>query len=252
MTIEQLFDAQPGAAVSVAGSERRWPGTGRRWRRCRKRRSTRCAGTPPASICSRAPISTRSRCSKCSIRRSPSRRRADRRAARASVRTARRLLDAHREFMPGRHPKPCGRRSQPTAFRMPRAPRRASRPTAAWMYRFTWETPVFGGVLWSTHALEIPFVFDTLDQPGADQFTGDGLERAAIADACTGPGSRFAPATRAAGPEPTRGPRCASTGDSAARRPGRRGAGPGTASGLTLEATSTLLTLEGVGSPADG
>ena len=45
------------------------------------------------------------------------------------------------------------------------------------MYRFTWETPVFGGILRSTHALEIPFVFDTLDQPGADKFTGDGPER---------------------------------------------------------------------------
>jgi para-nitrobenzyl esterase len=54
---------------------------------------------------------------------------------------------------------------------------------AAWMYRFTWETPVFGGVLRSTHALEIPFVFDTLDEPGADQFTGDGAERAGIAAA---------------------------------------------------------------------
>jgi para-nitrobenzyl esterase len=51
------------------------------------------------------------------------------------------------------------------------------------MYRFTWETPVFGGALRSTHALEIPFVFDNLDRPGADQFTGDGPERAAIADA---------------------------------------------------------------------
>jgi para-nitrobenzyl esterase len=51
------------------------------------------------------------------------------------------------------------------------------------MYRFTWETPVFDGVLRSTHALEIPFVFDTLHQPGAGQFTGDGAERAGIADA---------------------------------------------------------------------
>jgi para-nitrobenzyl esterase len=50
-----------------------------------------------------------------------------------------------------------------------------------WMYRFTWETPVFGGMLRSTHALEIPFVFDTLDEPGADKLTGTGPERRAIA-----------------------------------------------------------------------
>ena len=35
-----------------------------------------------------------------------------------------------------------------------------------WMYLFTWETPVFGGVLKACHALEIPFVFDTLDERG--------------------------------------------------------------------------------------
>jgi para-nitrobenzyl esterase len=50
-----------------------------------------------------------------------------------------------------------------------------------WSYLFTWESPVFGGVLKSTHALEIPFVFNTLDQPGGEMFTGTGPERAAIA-----------------------------------------------------------------------
>jgi para-nitrobenzyl esterase len=52
---------------------------------------------------------------------------------------------------------------------------------AVWSYLFTWESPVFGGVLKSTHALEIPFVFDTLEQPGGELFTGTGPERAAIA-----------------------------------------------------------------------
>jgi para-nitrobenzyl esterase len=52
----------------------------------------------------------------------------------------------------------------------------------AWMYLFTWASPAFGGVLKSTHALEIPFVFDNLDQPGVPLFTGDGAERQGIAD----------------------------------------------------------------------
>lgn len=52
----------------------------------------------------------------------------------------------------------------------------------AWMYYFTWATPAFGGVLKSTHALEIPFVFDNLDQPGVEMFTGDGADRQSIAD----------------------------------------------------------------------
>ena len=51
-----------------------------------------------------------------------------------------------------------------------------------WMYLFTWETPVFGGVLKSSHAVEIPFVFDTLDG-SRPMFTGDGPERQGIADA---------------------------------------------------------------------
>ena len=53
----------------------------------------------------------------------------------------------------------------------------------AWMYLFTWETPVFGGILRSTHALEIPFVFDNLDRGGAEVLLGSGPDRQAIADA---------------------------------------------------------------------
>jgi para-nitrobenzyl esterase len=52
-----------------------------------------------------------------------------------------------------------------------------------WSYLFTFESPVFGGILRSTHALEIPFVFDTLDSGGADMLTGTGPERQGIADA---------------------------------------------------------------------
>jgi para-nitrobenzyl esterase len=51
-----------------------------------------------------------------------------------------------------------------------------------WSYLFTWTTPVFGGMLKSTHALEIPFVFDNLAK-GAELFTGTGEERQALADA---------------------------------------------------------------------
>jgi para-nitrobenzyl esterase len=50
-----------------------------------------------------------------------------------------------------------------------------------WSYLFTWETPVFGGMLKSTHAVEIPFVFDNLGEAGSEMFTGTGEERAAIA-----------------------------------------------------------------------
>jgi para-nitrobenzyl esterase len=52
-----------------------------------------------------------------------------------------------------------------------------------WLYLFTFESPAFGGILRSTHALEIPFVFDNLDRGGADLLTGTGTERQGIADA---------------------------------------------------------------------
>jgi para-nitrobenzyl esterase len=40
-----------------------------------------------------------------------------------------------------------------------------------YMYRFDYRTPVFGGVLGACHALEIPFVFESLDA-GAEMFVG--------------------------------------------------------------------------------
>ena len=54
-----------------------------------------------------------------------------------------------------------------------------------WMYWFTWQTPAFGGILGSCHALDIPFAFDNLDAPGGEMLTGDSPERFPLA-------SRFA------------------------------------------------------------
>ncbi len=62
----------------------------------------------------------------------------------------------------------------------------------AHMYLFTWPTPVFGGSLKSCHAVEIPFVFNNLDQAGVSIFLGDGPERAAIAAAAHASWIRFA------------------------------------------------------------
>jgi para-nitrobenzyl esterase len=61
-----------------------------------------------------------------------------------------------------------------------------------WSYFFTWETPVFGGMLRSTHALEIPFVFDNITSRDSQMFTGDGPERAAIASSMHGAWTAFA------------------------------------------------------------
>jgi para-nitrobenzyl esterase len=41
---------------------------------------------------------------------------------------------------------------------------------------------VFGGALKSTHALEIPFVFNTLNTPNTENFTGSSPERQLLAN----------------------------------------------------------------------
>lgn len=52
-----------------------------------------------------------------------------------------------------------------TLLQAERLATRGGAPT--WVYSFDWETPVFGGRLKAYHALDVPFVFDTLDVVGA-------------------------------------------------------------------------------------
>jgi para-nitrobenzyl esterase len=48
------------------------------------------------------------------------------------------------------------------------AERKAAKARApVWLYSFDWETPVFGGRLKAFHALDVPFVFDTIDLVGS-------------------------------------------------------------------------------------
>lgn len=75
--------------------------------------------------------------------------------------------------------------STDTAFRQPAqrlCEARVQHEMPTWMYWFTWPTPAFGGVVGCCHALDIPFAFDNLDQEGVAMMTGDGPERALIAD----------------------------------------------------------------------
>src|SRR5271156_218649 len=69
------------------------------------------------------------------------------------------------------------------AMRMPSlviADRKVAQHAApVFVYLFTWETPVLDGRLKSPHALEIPFVFDTVDTSG---LTGDSPTRFALAE----------------------------------------------------------------------
>ena len=55
-----------------------------------------------------------------------------------------------------------------------------SRGAGTYVYLFTWETPAFGGLLGSCHALEIPFVFGTVTNPVIQQFAGGGEDAFAL------------------------------------------------------------------------
>jgi para-nitrobenzyl esterase len=58
---------------------------------------------------------------------------------------------------------------------------RAHQPDV-FMYLFTWESPGFGGLLGACHAIEIPFLFDCLDLPGAEKFIGSGPDAQRLAE----------------------------------------------------------------------
>lgn len=48
----------------------------------------------------------------------------------------------------------------------------AKHRTATYMYEFAWRSPQFNGLLGACHGLEIPFVFDTLDDEATQLLTG--------------------------------------------------------------------------------
>jgi para-nitrobenzyl esterase len=53
----------------------------------------------------------------------------------------------------------------------------AATSAPVWVYLFTWKTPVFGGLLGATHALELPFLWDKIDDPLWQTFVGDSAPR---------------------------------------------------------------------------
>jgi para-nitrobenzyl esterase len=100
---------------------------------------------------------------------------------------ARSLTDAYRAARPG---ATWGQIASTLAtehtFHQPAigvAAARAQHGYPTWMYRFTWQSPAFGGIFGSSHAMEIPFVFGALAHPGAVMLTGDGEDRHAVSKA---------------------------------------------------------------------
>ncbi|MFL5254499.1 MAG: carboxylesterase/lipase family protein [Rhodopila sp.] len=70
------------------------------------------------------------------------------------------------------------------------AQRRAAKNRGpVWMYSFEWETPVLGGRLRAPHAMDVPFVFNTLDLTNA---TGGSVEAQALSDTMAAVWAAFA------------------------------------------------------------
>jgi carboxylesterase type B len=57
------------------------------------------------------------------------------------------------------------------AIRLAEAHAKNAKIAATFMYEFAWRTPQFNGILGACHALEVPFVFDTLGN-GTDPLLG--------------------------------------------------------------------------------
>jgi para-nitrobenzyl esterase len=58
----------------------------------------------------------------------------------------------------------------------------AARGAPAYVYLFDWESPAFGGMLGSCHALELPFVFGAVQLPVVRVFSGSGPAVDALSD----------------------------------------------------------------------
>ena len=94
------------------------------------------------------------------------------------------LIDAYRRIRPNESPRDLMLTlATDAAMRIPSliiADRKVAQKAApVFVYLFTFETPVLNGALKSPHALEIPFVFGTLETA---PFTGDSPDRYSLSD----------------------------------------------------------------------
>lgn len=79
-------------------------------------------------------------------------------------------------------------------FRLPAirvAEARARQGAPTWMYLFAWKSRAFDGRMGATHALEIPFAFNTLRQPGVAAFIGPGELPVTVAETMHAAWTRF-------------------------------------------------------------
>jgi para-nitrobenzyl esterase len=88
------------------------------------------------------------------------------------------IIGVYRQQRPGASPADLlmaiGSGIEHRRVRIAAANKAAGGRAPVFVYMFTWETPIAGGVIKSPHTIEIPFVFDNVD---ATPITGDGADR---------------------------------------------------------------------------
>lgn len=103
------------------------------------------------------------------------------------------LADDYREILPGASATDIYvAMGTDFSFKLPAirlAEDRAATGARTWLYQFDWESRA--PHLKATHALEIPFMFNTLTAPGVDVFLGEGELPQALADEMHGVWTRF-------------------------------------------------------------
>lgn len=62
------------------------------------------------------------------------------------------------------------------------AEQQAKQGAPVWMYRFDWQSPAYNGELKACHAMEIPFVWNTINKPGTANLTGDSPDRQKVSN----------------------------------------------------------------------
>ena len=96
-----------------------------------------------------------------------------------------RLVDAYRKQTPEARPAEHFLAFETDrTFRIPAL--RLADAQAPWapvyVYEFAWSSPLQGGALGACHAIDLPFVFGTLDAPGMAAFAGDGADARRLRD----------------------------------------------------------------------
>ncbi len=104
-----------------------------------------------------------------------------------------RLIDAYRNRYPGASDRDISAAmATDFTFKIPAirlTEMREKHDAETWLYQFDWESRVAG--LKATHALEIPFTFNTLDSAGVDAFIGPGEKPQPLADEMHNVWTRF-------------------------------------------------------------